>query len=208
LHPLAGEPLLVHAVRRMACAAGVGCVVVAAPSDQVDAVRELLAAVAVVQVVAGGQTRQDSVAAALAQVPAHFEIILVHDAARALAPPGLAELVAAQVRGGVPAVVPVLPVVDTIKEVSASGAVMGTVDRSSLRAVQTPQGFRRSTLLAAHAAAKDPAFDDAALVERLGVPVVTVTGSDLAMKITRPVDLLVAGALLAGDQAGRVGDRS
>ncbi|MFI7432741.1 2-C-methyl-D-erythritol 4-phosphate cytidylyltransferase [Micromonospora haikouensis] len=198
LRPLAGEPLLVHAVRRIAAAASVHTIVVAAPTAEVDAVRDLLTAVAPVTVVPGGAERQASVAAALAAVPAGPEIILVHDAARALTPPGLVESVAAAVRSGHDAVIPVLPVVDTIKEVGPGEVVLGTVDRSALRAVQTPQGFRRAVLTAAHAAAGDPLTDDAGLVEKQGVPVVCVPGSEYALKVTRPFDLALAEHLLAG----------
>jgi 2-C-methyl-D-erythritol 4-phosphate cytidylyltransferase len=197
LRLLGGEPLLVHAVRRLAEAACVGCLVVAAPPAEVAAVRELLAPVARVTVVPGGATRQESVGAALAAVPAHFEIVLVHDAARALAPAALVEAVAHEVRQGRDAVIPVLPVVDTIKEIAAGGAVVGTVDRSVLRVVQTPQGFRRSVLVAAHAAAVDEHTDDAGLVEKLGLAVHTVPGAEAALKITRPVDLVIAEVLLA-----------
>jgi 2-C-methyl-D-erythritol 4-phosphate cytidylyltransferase len=202
LRLLSGDPLLVHAVRRVAAADGVGRIVVAAPPPQVDAVRELLAGVAPVTVVAGGVTRQASVAAALAAVPASFEIILVHDAARALTPPALVTLVADAVRAGHDAVIPVLPLVDTIKEVAASGAVVGTVDRAVLRAVQTPQGFRRAVLAAAHNAAVDEHTDDAGMVEKLGGQVFCVPGDELALKITRPVDLVIAEALLARTLAG------
>ncbi|MEU5563778.1 2-C-methyl-D-erythritol 4-phosphate cytidylyltransferase [Micromonospora musae] len=198
LRLLAGEPLLVHAVRRLAEARSVHTIVVAAPVAEVDAVRELLAPVAPVSVVPGGAERQESVAAALAAVPAGPEIILVHDAARALTPPSLVEAVAAAVRAGRPAVIPVLPVVDTIKEVDAGEVVLGTVDRSALRAVQTPQGFLRSVLTAAHAAAGDSLTDDAGLVEKQGVPVSCVSGSEYALKITRPFDLALAEHLLAG----------
>ncbi|MBB5823962.1 2-C-methyl-D-erythritol 4-phosphate cytidylyltransferase [Micromonospora carbonacea] len=198
LRPLAGEPLLVHAVRRIAAAASVHTIVVAAPAAEVDAVRDLLAPVAPVTVVPGGAERQASVAAALAAVPAGPEIILVHDAARALTPPELVESVAAAVRSGHDAVIPVLPVVDTIKEVGPGEVVLGTVDRSALRAVQTPQGFRRAVLTAAHEAAGDPLTDDAGLVEKQGVPVVCVPGSEHALKVTRPFDLALAEHLLAG----------
>jgi 2-C-methyl-D-erythritol 4-phosphate cytidylyltransferase len=197
LRLLAGEPLLVHAVRRVASAPSVGCLVVAAPPGEVGFVESLLAAVPGVTVVAGGAIRQESVALALAAVPDRFEIVLVHDAARALTPASLVEAVAARVREGCAAVIPALPVVDTIKEVTASGTVVGTVDRSVLRAVQTPQGFRRATLVAAHAGAADEHTDDAGMVEKLGVPVHVVPGDELAFKITRPVDLAVAEALLA-----------
>ncbi len=135
----------------------------------------------------------------------------MHDAARALAPPELADEVAAAVRAGHPAVVPVLPLVDTVKRTDEGGAVAATVDRSDLRLVQTPQGFRRDVLVRAHALAgaaptdspvtddrpaDGPATDDAGLVERLGVPVHTIPGRDSALKVTRPFDLVVAEALL------------
>jgi 2-C-methyl-D-erythritol 4-phosphate cytidylyltransferase len=196
LRPLAGLPLLVHAVRHVAGAPSVGLIVVAAPPAEVAAVAELLAAVAPVTVVAGGVTRQESVAASLAAVPDRYEIVLVHDAARALAPAALVERVAEAVRGGCDAVIPVLPVIDTIKRVGTGDEVAGTVDRSTLRAVQTPQGFRRALLVKAHAAAVDQHTDDAGLVEGIGGRVVCVPGDERALKITRPIDLIVAEALL------------
>ena len=196
LRLLRGEPLLVHAVRRIAAAPSVGCIVVAAPADALELVASLLAPVAPVTIVAGGATRQASVAAALAAVPACFDIVLVHDAARALTPPELVEAVAEAVRAGHGAVIPVVPVIDTIKRVDADGGVMGTVDRSVLRAVQTPQGFRRDVLVKAHESALDEHTDDAGMAERIGVPVHTVPGSEAALKITRPFDLAVAELLL------------
>jgi 2-C-methyl-D-erythritol 4-phosphate cytidylyltransferase len=196
LRLLDGEPLLVHAVRRMAAAPSVRLIVVAAPAADVDAVRTLLAPVAPVTVVAGGAERQQSVAAALRAVPDDVVIVLVHDAARALTPPEQVEAVAAAVRDGWPAVIPVLPVIDTVKEVDADGLVLGTVDRAALRIVQTPQGFRHDVLAAAHATATDPLTDDAGLVEKAGVQVTCVPGSDYAMKITRPLDLVIAETLL------------
>jgi 2-C-methyl-D-erythritol 4-phosphate cytidylyltransferase len=196
LRLLADEPLLVHAVRRVAAARSVRLIVIAAPPAEVEAVRELLAPVAPVTVVAGGAERQESVAAALAVVPAEIGIVLVHDAARALTPATLVDEVAAAVRGGLPAVIPVLPVVDTIKEVGPGELVLGTVDRSVLRSVQTPQGFRHDVLATAHAAGLDAHTDDAGLVEKAGVPVTCVPGSELALKITRPLDLVLAEALL------------
>jgi 2-C-methyl-D-erythritol 4-phosphate cytidylyltransferase len=205
LRLLAGEPLLVHAVRRLAAAPSVRMIVVAAPAAELTAVRALLAPVAPVTVVAGGAERQHSVAAALAVVPPDVDVVLVHDAARALTPPELVESVAAAVRAGRPAVIPVLPVVDTIKEVApaaepsgpaAAEKVLGTVDRAVLRSVQTPQGFRREVLAAAHAAGLAAHTDDAGMVEKAGVPVSCVPGSEFAMKITRPLDLVIAEALL------------
>ena len=199
LRLLAGEPLLVHAIRRVAAAPSVRLIVVAAPAAEVEAVRELLAPVAPVTVVAGGAERQESVSLALAAVPAEIGIVLVHDAARALTPPQLIESVAAAVRQGHPAVIPVLPVIDTIKEIGTEPGyevVLGTVDRAVLRSVQTPQGFRHDVLAAAHAGAAGAHTDDAGLVEKAGLPVACVPGSDLAMKITRPLDLILAEALL------------
>ncbi|MFV2009465.1 MULTISPECIES: 2-C-methyl-D-erythritol 4-phosphate cytidylyltransferase [unclassified Micromonospora] len=206
LRPLGGVPLLVHAVRRLAAASSVAVIVVAAPPDDVAAVRGLLAPVVAglpLIVVPGGAHRQASVAAALAAVPAGPQIVLVHDAARALTPPDLVDSVAAAVRAGADAVIPVLPVVDTIKSVDADETVLATVDRSTLRAVQTPQGFRRDVLAAAHADAVDPHTDDAGLVEKLGVPVLCVPGSERALKITRPFDLVIAEHLLATEPATR-----
>jgi 2-C-methyl-D-erythritol 4-phosphate cytidylyltransferase len=199
LRSLRGEPLLVHAVRRVAAAPSVGCVVVAAPADSVAAVRDLLSSVhehVELLVVAGGTTRQESVAAALGAVPDRYDIVLVHDAARALAPPELVERVAAAVRDGHAAVIPALPVVDTIKHVQPNGEVLATLDRSALRAVQTPQGFLRSVLVEAHAAAVDDHTDDAGMAEKMGVRVWTVPGEELALKITRPLDLAIAELLL------------
>lgn len=197
LRELAGEPLLVHAVRRLDASPSVAQIVVAAPAADVEAVRALLDPVARIVVVAGGASRQASVAAALAAADSRLGIVLVQDAARALTPPDMIERVAAAVRSGLPAVVPVLPVVDTIKQVDDVGRVVGTVDRAVLRAVQTPQGFERDVLVAAHAAAVDEHTDDAGLAEKLGVPVHTVPGDEAAMKITRPLDLRIAAALLS-----------
>jgi 2-C-methyl-D-erythritol 4-phosphate cytidylyltransferase len=206
LRELGGVSLLVHTLRRLGSAGTVGCVVVAAPVGQADSVHaDLIADVPVgldLRVVEGGETRQDSVAAALAAVPPGYRIILVHDAARALAPPDLVERVAAAVRDGHDAVIPVLPVVDTIKQVDESGHVRATPDRSTLRAVQTPQGFRREVLEAAHRAAEDSLTDDAGLVERMGIRVFCVPGAEAAMKITRPADLATAELLLQATTLG------
>lgn len=196
LQPLKGDSLLRHALRRLAAAASVGWVVVAAPPGYEEATHGQLPEQRV-SVVTGGGQRQQSVATALAAVPAGFEIVLIHDAARALAPVALFEAVAAAVRAGHDAVIPVLPVTDTITRVGPAGEAIETPDRATLRAVQTPQGFRRAVLETAHAAAPDAtATDDAGLVARLGVPVHTLPGSPYALKITTRYDLLVATAML------------
>ncbi len=123
---------------------------------------------------------------------------LVHDAARALTPPELIARVAAELRAGRPAVVPGLPVADTIKSVDTAGVVTGTPDRAQLRAIQTPQGFAAGLLRSAYATEGVQATDDAGLVERLGVGVHTIPGDPLAFKITTPLDLRLADAVLDG----------
>ena len=194
LRLLAGEPLLVHAVRGLRAAPSVGPVVVAAPPADVAAVAELLAPWSVV-VVPGGAERQDSVRLALAALDPAVELVLVHDAARCLAPPELVEAVVAALRAGNEAVVPVLPVADTVKVVDGL-RVTATLDRAALRAVQTPQGFRRCVLERAHSSGLPAATDDAGLVEACGGTVTTVEGSEDAFKVTRPRDLLLAEAVL------------
>ncbi|EWT03830.1 2-C-methyl-D-erythritol 4-phosphate cytidylyltransferase, partial [Intrasporangium chromatireducens Q5-1] len=150
-----------------------------------------------VTVVAGGAERGDSVAAGLGALSGGVHVVLVHDAARCLAPSTVFARVIEAVRGGAAAAVPGLPVVDTIKEVDACGRVVGTPDRSRLRAVQTPQAFSRTVLERAHAVTSD-ATDDAALVERLGEPVIVVPGDERALKITTREDLDRAARILAG----------
>jgi 2-C-methyl-D-erythritol 4-phosphate cytidylyltransferase len=195
LRLLAGEPLLVHAVRRLRECPSVGPVVVAAPAAEVD---DVAALVPDAVVVAGGAERQDSVSAALIALPEEVDLVLVHDAARALVPVEVVEGVVAALRSGAQAVVPVVPVSDTVKQVDAAGTVVRTLRREDLRAVQTPQGFQRSVLEAAHRAAGASLTDDAGLVEALGVPVSTVPGSPYAFKVTTPFDLVLAEAVLRG----------
>lgn len=208
LRLLGGSPILAHAVRALATARAVDLVAVAAPVENVDEVRGLLDGVvgeADLVVVAGGDTRQDSVARALLALPEDVDVVLVHDAARPLVPAEVVDRVVAAVRAGAPAVIPVLPLVDTVKRVDPADRVVETPDRSLLRAVQTPQGFRRTLLQAAHAAADlDDATDDAGLVERSGVEVMCVPGHEEAFKITRPLDLLLAEAVLARRRASGV----
>lgn len=144
--------------------------------------------------VAGGATRSASVRAGLAAVPAGAGIVVVHDAARPLAPPAVWARVIDAVRAGADAAVPVLPVSDTVKRVAGT-AVVETLDRRTLVAVQTPQAFRAEALRAAHTSLAD-ATDDAALVEAMGGTVVTVAGDPRNLKLTRPEDLVVARALI------------
>ena len=164
------------------------------------------------EVVAGSShSRQASVAlglaAALAAVP-RADVVVVHDAARALTPPEVTHRVIAAVRAGHEAVVPALPVTDTVKEVEPREAgepepVVATPRRVRLRAVQTPQGFETGALVAAHRAGAEraadeslAASDDAGLVEACGGRVVVVAGDERSMKVTTPMDLALAELLL------------
>ena len=194
LQALAGRPLLVHAVRALQAAPSVGTVVVASPPARQQEVCALLGPR--VCVIAGGATRQESVAKALAVLPPQVDGVLVHDAARPLTSPALIESVACAVLGGATAVVPGLPIPDTVKQVDPAGRVLRTVDRSGLRIVQTPQGFSRALLEAAHARGRGDLTDDAGLVEQLGEPVLVIPGEDAAFKVTHPADLVRAEAFL------------
>ncbi len=173
-------------------------VVVAVPADRTDRAKLILGRDATV--VAGGVNRGDSVSLALAAVNdgEQPDFVLVHDAARALTPPDLVVRVVEALRAGHPAVVPALPVSDTIKAVDANGAVLGTPERAGLRAVQTPQGFATEVLLRAYQQAGSVDFtDDASLVEHIGGQVQVVYGDPLAFKITTRLDLLLAQAIVS-----------
>lgn len=173
-----------------------GIVVVMAP-DVVGSVEADVPGADVV--VAGGDSRSASVRAGLAALPEAAEIVLVHDAARPLCPPAVVERVVAAVRDGAAAVVPVVPLADTVRTVDGE-----VLDRDELRAVQTPQGFRRRALDAAHALEAD-ATDDAGLMELVGELVTTVDGDPVNLKVTGPADLVVAAALLRAGIAGAAG---
>lgn len=153
-----------------------------------------------IRVVPGGAERSDSVALGLRALAPDVEVVLVHDAARALTPPKVFDRVVAAVRDGHPAVTPALPVADTIKQVEVgpdgTETVLSTIDRGTLRAVQTPQGFQRTTLELAHAEVGRALTDDCGMVEALGGRVHVVPGDPRAMKITTPHDLEVAAAWL------------
>ena len=202
LRMIGDVPVLVHAVRAAVASGSVDVVVVAAPAGDADRFRDLLGdSTPQLLVVPGGQTRRRSVAAAIAVLPESVDVVLVHDAARCLAPPALFTTVAKAVADGADAVVPAVPVADTVKEVDGD-VVAATLDRSRLRVAQTPQGFRRAVLEHAHATVDDDATDDAAMVERAGAIVRVVPGDDEAFKITRPPDLVFAEAVLHRRRAG------
>jgi 2-C-methyl-D-erythritol 4-phosphate cytidylyltransferase len=196
LRLLAGEPLLVHAIRGLRESPQVGPIIVAAPAGEEDDIRDLLADFDVV-VVTGGRHRHDSVSAALAALPPEIGLVLVHDAARCLTPPVVVGAVVSALRAGAEAVVPALPLADTVKRVVVD-RVVETVPRAHLRAAQTPQGFRRDVLLAAHQGPGDHGHtDDAGMVEALGRPVTVVPGHEEAFKVTGPFDMVLAEAVLA-----------
>jgi 2-C-methyl-D-erythritol 4-phosphate cytidylyltransferase len=151
----------------------------------------------------GGQRRRDSVANGLAEVPASADWILIHDAARPLVTPELVTAVMDRVElGDADAVIPVTPMTDTLKRVKNS-RVLETLDRASIKAVQTPQAFRAESLRAAHEFDRDAdVTDDAGLVERIGGIVVTIAGDQHNMKVTFSGDLEIAQAILKGRRDG------
>lgn len=219
--PLGDEPILLHALRGVV-ASGVGrqvCVALPAGNEALrqlveDFRLELVDGGPLLTVVDGGATRAESVRSALAAVEEGTEAVLVHDAARALTPEYVFHRVVDSLAAGALAVIPAIPVVDTVKTVAPTSGedsrispevVTGTVRREELRAVQTPQGFHLPTLRKAHEASLQfdrpqtaAVTDDAMLVELLGVPVHAVHGSTQSLKITTPLDLIIAEGLLEG----------
>lgn len=192
--------MLVHSVLQLDAAGIAELVVVAAPSDYLAQVRQLVADPRIsmpVIVLAGGASRGESVRAALAELPQSAEVVVIHDAARPFAPPALFTAVVRAVIAGADAAVPALALADTVKLVDSSSRVVKTLPRRDLRAAQTPQAFRLSALLRAHERREGEATDDAELVEALGGLVVTVPGHPEAFKVTAPLDLVLAEALLA-----------
>lgn len=195
---LDGRTMLDRSVEAMLASAVIDRVVIVAPPELAATPADRLVGESFadrVTVVAGGAERADSVRAGLAAASG-ARFVLVHDAARALTPAELFVRVVDALRAGSDAVIPVLPVVDTIKSVDKDGVVTGTPVRSTLRAVQTPQGFDVDLLERANRDAAD-ATDDAGLVERLGERITTVVGDPLAFKITTPLDLVLARTVLA-----------
>lgn len=227
--PLGGEAILTHALRGVAAAGIARQICVALPKGD-SQLRELCEdfraelemdleegignGLPEITVVDGGPTRSDSVRSALAVLHDGIDAVLIHDAARALTPEVVFHRVAEALAAGAKAVIPAVPVVDTVKTVVATGGddariapelVTGTAPRQDLRAVQTPQGFDLATLRRAHDAAAlfDDAqsaavTDDAMLVELLGIPVHAVRGATQSLKITTPLDLIIAEGLLEG----------
>ena len=197
---LCGEPVLMRALRPFLEHPGVREVIVCLPPAHTEPPPDwLIAADDRIRVVAGGETRRDSVWAGLRALSDALDVAVVHDGARPLVSRdvvGRCIDLAARGVGGVAGV----PVVDTMKEVDAGGHVVATPDRSCLWHAQTPQAFPLDVIMDAYRRAftEDfPATDDAALVERAGGPVVMVESSGDNLKITRPEDLAIAELTLA-----------
>lgn len=213
LVPIANRPLLEWALKGLPSC---DFVVVSAPSAQLDRFQSVVSDCDVpAAVVPGGSSRQGSVAAAIRALVNMVDpvqdgdLVLVHDAARPFTPPAVFDRVVSALQNGHRAVVPALPVTDTIKVVAPRThadepveVVTATPNRTTLRAVQTPQGFYLHELAALHqlfterSLTESTAFsDDAALYEAAGLPVVTVAGDYAAYKITTPADLALAESL-------------
>ena len=184
---LNGRTLIEHALLNLGPIATQ--IIVAAPAGYEDKFREILGGA--VTVVTGGSTRTKSVKIALESIAQEIEYVLVHDAARPLASGELGQKIIEALAAGDVAVIPALSVTDTIKEVDASNYVVSTPNRERLRAVQTPQGFARETLVKAHMQNIE-ATDDGALVEAMRGKVKLIEGENRALKITNPEDLAAA----------------
>ena len=190
---LAGRSILEHSLTAIAALAEPVQVVVVAPDSHVAEASIIadraLGADAHLSVVAGGASRHASVEAGLAKLETHVDIVLIHDAARALTPTNVFDRVISSVRAHRAGALPVLPVADSIKRVDGD-LVTASVERSELAAAQTPQGFQRQQLIEAYVTAAGHDYtDDAGVYTNAGLPVHTVEGSDLAFKITTAADL-------------------
>jgi 2-C-methyl-D-erythritol 4-phosphate cytidylyltransferase/2-C-methyl-D-erythritol 2,4-cyclodiphosphate synthase len=202
---LFGRPLLTHAIESIIALPELAQLIIAVPdSHLVEAAQiaaELIGDLPIpLEVVLGGDTRQASISNALAELTDASEIVLVHDAARALAPTSLFASVASSVRATGTSSLPVMRVVDTIKRIEGD-TILETVDREVLRSAQTPQGFVASDLRAAYAAAEAEFTDDAALMQAAGHQIIAVDGDERAFKITTPADLAAAELRFSGKPA-------
>ena len=201
---LAGQTLLERSLRSIILLPYPVQVVVVAPADFIEDTHAIVHKVApgmesLVSVVTGGATRHDSVAAGLAVVDAGVQVVLVHDAARALTPTSVFADVDMAVQATGAGVIPALPVVDSLKQVDVTGGILGIADREQLRIAQTPQGFPRAELDAAYAAAGSADFtDDASVFAANGGVMTTIPGDEVAFKITTAWDLNRAHQVLGG----------
>jgi 2-C-methyl-D-erythritol 4-phosphate cytidylyltransferase len=199
LLPLSGTPLLAHTLAPFLARADVVAVAVAVPDQVRQHPPVWLVADDRIRLVAAGAERTDSVRNGLAAITADVDVIVVHDGARPLVGVALIDRCIAEAARG-RSVIAAVPVVDTIKEVADDGRIVDTPDRRRLWTAQTPQAFPAGVLRDAHARAaaeRITATDDATLVARWGTPVVVVPGAAENIKITTPVDVTIAEALLA-----------
>jgi 2-C-methyl-D-erythritol 4-phosphate cytidylyltransferase len=188
---LGEDPMLAEPLRRLEDSDWVDAIVLVAPpgwEEPAILLAEELGCGKVSACVPGGETRADSVRAGLAEVPEDAAVVLVHDAARPLLPEAVIERVLAPLSEGWDGAVPGVPVSDTLKRVGADGAVLETVERDSLYAVQTPQAFLADVLRRALAGGVD-ATDCAGLVEASGGRVKVVPGDPQLLKVTTADDL-------------------
>ena len=197
--PLAGEPVLLHALRPFLAHPDVTRIVIALPAgDLREPPAWLIGLDARIRLVPGGRERGDSVRAALDCIEGAVDVVLIHDAARPLVTTAVIERAIAAARAGHSAVVGV-PVTDTIQEVDERGVVIALPDRRRLRAAQTPQAFPREVIVEAYRrAAVDGvhATDDASLVARYGGRVLAIEGEPENLKVTTPADVAIAELLL------------
>jgi 2-C-methyl-D-erythritol 4-phosphate cytidylyltransferase/2-C-methyl-D-erythritol 2,4-cyclodiphosphate synthase len=193
---VAGRSMIEHCLRTVSQVDRIGQVVVVAPPGRADDLVSTGVIPEGVRVVAGGASRDASVRHGLGVLDAGTQFVLIHDAARPFAPPEVFERVLDALVAGQDAVIPVMPVTDTIKVVR-DGVVHSTPVRDELVAVQTPQGFRLDILKDAHATLDVRVTDDAMLVERAGIEVHVVDGSQRSFKITTGFDMRVAESVLA-----------
>lgn len=211
---LDGVPLLIFTLRRLAACPLIADFVIATRPDEIDSVTASAEAAKLkqpVSVVRGGDTRQDSVANALAEVSPESDLILVHDAVRPLVTLDQIERVIAEADACDAAILGI-PAMDTVKEVKRASLptdvalVTATIPRERVVLAQTPQVFRASLLLEAFARARQDgvtASDEAGLVERLGRDVHVVVGSERNLKITRKGDMELAEFYLRQERSGR-----
>lgn len=199
---LGGETVLERSVRAFDECPEVDELVIVTGASGENAQRAAARCKKPVRLVRGGSTRAESARSGV--TAAHGKLVAVHDAARPFVSQSvIADTIAAAARCG--AAAPAVPVKDTIKTVAEDGAVTGTPDRSTLRAVQTPQVFEADLLKAALQSALEnevPVTDDCSAVERLGKVVYLIDGNEENLKITTPVDLVIAEAILA-EREGR-----
>lgn len=203
LVPVAGRPMYEYSLDAFRAASTIGRIVVAVPPGRTADFQAALDPAGGESLVDGGSARSLSVANALAELDAgqvECDIVAVHDAARPVVDPELIDE-AVELLAGSPeadAVIAAAPVTDTVKRVGAGGRVEQTLDRSELRAVQTPQVFRRSALVRAIAEGDaENATDDASLIEEAGGSVVVIESPSFNIKVTVPEDLAIAEALMA-----------